>query len=126
MGIFDKLFQGEEPSLPQHWQPLTDVNQLPSILQGSSEKPVAFFKHSIRCGTSSMVKNQLERTYDLEAASVDFYFLDLINYRSISNAIADQLNVRHESPQLILVKDGKAVYHASHHWIDLEAMKAAL
>ncbi|MCH2043835.1 MAG: bacillithiol system redox-active protein YtxJ [Saprospiraceae bacterium] len=92
----------------------------------SFEKPVAIFKHSTRCSISSVAKRRLERSWDLPKEEIDVYYLDLIRYRSISNQIASQFAVKHESPQLILLKDGKVVHHSSHNMIDVDGIKAAL
>lgn len=99
------------------WNDLTDLNQLDEIISFSNEKPVLIFKHSTRCSVSRMALKQFENefnTYD----KVTPYFLDLITYREISNAIADRFRVIHQSPQLILIKEGKAIYDVSHSDID--------
>lgn len=99
------------------WNDLTDLNQLDEIISLSNEKPVLIFKHSTRCSVSRMALKQFENefnTYD----KVTPYFLDLITYREISNAIADRFRVIHQSPQLILIKEGKAIYDVSHSDID--------
>lgn len=99
------------------WNDLTDLNQLDEIISLSNEKPVLIFKHSTRCSVSRMALKQFENefnTYD----KVTPYFLDLITYREVSNAIADRFRVIHQSPQLILIKEGKAIYDVSHSDID--------
>jgi bacillithiol system protein YtxJ len=88
----------------------------------SNEKPVIIFKHSTRCSISRMALKQFEREFDLND-TVDAYFLDLIAHRDISNEIASTFNVYHESPQLILIRNGKAVYDVSHSDIDAGALK---
>lgn len=94
------------------WNTLADENQLNQLLSESGQK-LAIFKHSTRCSTSAMVKSRIERSWKF---SEDFpiYLLDLISNRSVSNAIESRLNVRHESPQLIIVQDGEVLYHESH------------
>jgi bacillithiol system protein YtxJ len=123
MGIFNKIFgssdasETPEPSKLQ-WTALTDMSQLDTIVEESKTKPVAIFKHSTRCGISKMVINQFERSYDLEAHQMKVYYLDLLNYRPISQEIAARFQVWHESPQLIVVKNGITVAHASHSQIN--------
>lgn len=125
MGIFNKLFNSsselrEEKVLP--WQALTELSQLDEIEQLSKGKPQLIFKHSTRCGISRMVMNQFVTVYDLDL-NVDLYYLDLLNYRDISNEIGYKFQVIHESPQLLIIKNGTAVAHASHgaiNEIDLE------
>ena len=73
-----------------------------------------------------MIKWHLESNWDLNPEELDFYYLDLINYRHVSNKIADDFDVIHQSPQLILVKAGKAVYAPSHQSISVQGLKSAL
>jgi len=68
-----------------------------------------------------MAKSRLERSWNL-SDQVDIYYLDLIAFRSVSNKIAELLGVVHESPQLILLKEGNAVYHTSHNDISVEGL----
>lgn len=108
------------------WIALTDIGQLDGIIRDSARMPIAIFKHSTRCSISHMVKRTLERDWTAPASALPVYYLDLIAYRPISNAIAERFDVIHESPQLIVLKDGKAVYHASHSEIDVaDIMRAA-
>jgi bacillithiol system protein YtxJ len=87
----------------------------------SNEKPVAIFKHSTRCSVSRMALKQFENEFN-SSDKVTPYFLDLIEYRAISNEIASRFGVTHQSPQLILVKEGKAIYNVSHSDIDAEEL----
>jgi bacillithiol system protein YtxJ len=100
-----------------NWIQLTDLAQLESISKLSFEKPQVIFKHSTRCSISSMALNRLERS-DAPNNS-DFYFLDLIKYRSISAAIAEQFDVFHESPQILVIKNGECTYDESHQGIQM-------
>lgn len=119
MGIFKKLFSANTASDNEgtssiDWKPLTSMAQLDAIVQLSATKPVAIFKHSTRCGISRMALSRLEKEFDQEGTNVTMFFLDLLSYRDISNEIAHRFKVYHESPQLIVIQNGKAVYHASH------------
>lgn len=117
MGLFDKLFNSSsetEDKRELHWIPLNSINQLDDIKVKSSIKTQIIFKHSTRCGTSRMVLKQFERDYIFSENGMDLYFLDLIAYRDVSNEIASQFNVFHESPQLLVVKNGVVVAHSSH------------
>ena len=71
-----------------------------------------------------MAKNRFERNFDLEDVKV--FYLDLIKYRSISNQLASDFNVHHESPQLMYIKEGLCLYHASHGAIDVDDLKASI
>jgi bacillithiol system protein YtxJ len=101
-----------------NWIPLTSENQLTDIITKSSEKPQVIFKHSTRCATSNMVLNRLERSTSSEA--VDFYFLDLIQFRNISAQIAEKFHVIHESPQVLVVKNGNCTFDESHFAINMD------
>jgi bacillithiol system protein YtxJ len=105
------------------WNALTDLEQLNEIISLSNEKPVVIFKHSTRCSISRMALKQFENEFDL-SAKVTPYFLDLIAHREISNGIASRFGVMHQSPQLLLIKEGKSVYDVSHSDIDAEALKS--
>lgn len=117
MGLINKLFGGsteskEEKMLP--WFPLTEVAQLVAISEKSNTKTQVIFKHSTRCGISRMVMNQFVEAYDLTENDLDLYYLDLLNYREVSNETGYKFQVLHESPQLIVIRNGVVVAHASH------------
>lgn len=117
MGLINKLFGGsteskEEKMLP--WLPLTEVAQLVAISEKSNTKTQVIFKHSTRCGISRMVMNQFVEAYDLTENDLDLYYLDLLNYREVSNETGYKFQVLHESPQLIVIRNGVVVAHASH------------
>ncbi|MFH6770094.1 bacillithiol system redox-active protein YtxJ [Gaetbulibacter aquiaggeris] len=117
MRLFEKLFNSSSEAVDKkelHWIPLNSINQLDDIKDKSSTKTQIIFKHSSRCGTSRMVLKQFEQDYVFSENSMDLYFLDLIAYRDVSNEIASQFNVVHESPQLLVVKNGVVVAHSSH------------
>lgn len=126
MSFLNSIFGSSENTDSQksniNWIPLTNLAQLNDIESISNVKPIVIFKHSTRCSISRMALKQFEREYALDE-TVDAFFLDLIAYRDVSNEIANRFNVYHESPQLILIKDGKAVYDVSHSDIDAEALK---
>ena len=104
-----------------NWNELTDLVQLDEIIAISNEKPVAIFKHSTRCSVSRMALKQFENEFN-SLDKVTPYFLDLIAHRDISNEIANRFGVTHQSPQLILIKNGKAIYNVSHSDIDAEEL----
>ncbi|MEO7263258.1 MAG: bacillithiol system redox-active protein YtxJ [Ferruginibacter sp.] len=100
------------------WLKLEDDSTLEDITEKSKENPQVIFKHSTRCSISSMAKSRLERSTSPQ--NIDFYYLDLIAHRDISSKIADQFNVYHESPQVLVIKDGQCVYDESHSGISME------
>ncbi len=101
-----------------NWIPLEKIDTITaSIIPDSFRKPVVIFKHSTRCGVSRMVLKQFETEYKVDD-KLDLYFLDLLKYREVSNEIAAQFRVEHQSPQVLVIKDGISVYDASHSGID--------
>lgn len=100
------------------WITLRTEAQLEEIRERSTGRPQVIFKHSTRCSASALVKGRLERARKPDA--IDFYFLDLINYRPISNKIAETFFVEHESPQVLLIRNGECVYDESHMGITMD------
>jgi bacillithiol system protein YtxJ len=109
-----------------NWITLETEDQLAEVLKKSNEKTQAIFKHSTRCHISKFVKSNLENEWNISSELLDVYYLDLIAYRSVSNAIENLLKVRHESPQIILIRNGKAIYNESHQSIDASDLKEHL
>jgi bacillithiol system protein YtxJ len=107
-----------------NWIALTEAAQLDTIKQQSLEQPVVIFKHSTRCSISSMAKNRLER--EQAPDTVLFYYLDLIKYRPVSNQVAEDFAVHHESPQVLLIRNGECVYEESHNGISMEEITGQL
>jgi bacillithiol system protein YtxJ len=98
-----------------NWNKLETAETLQEIIKNSDITPVLIFKHSTRCSISSMALSRFERQWNQEKmGNVEPYYLDLIQHRNISNLIAQELNINHESPQVLLVENGKCTYHASH------------
>lgn len=129
MSFLSSLFGDSDQNKPAetkiNWIPLTSLEQLDQIATESKDTQILIFKHSTRCSISKMALKQFEREFDLDT-KVKAYFLDLIAYRDISNEIASRFDVIHQSPQLLLIKDGKCVYHVSHSDIDAEALKSKI
>ena len=110
-----------------NWIPLTKKEQLLIIEEASYQQPVMIFKHSTICSTSALVLDRLERQWQGdEMGELTSYFLDLLKYRSISNQISIDFNLRHESPQLLLIKLGRVTYHDSHFGIDYQKLVSYL
>lgn len=114
--MFGKLFGSnkapkEEKELP--WQNLTTIEQLDEIELSSKGKTQIIFKHSTRCGISRMVLNLFTEAYDLDL-NADLFYLDLLSYRDVSNEVGYKFQVMHQSPQLLVIKNGVVVAHASH------------
>lgn len=96
------------------WKTLSTIADVDSAIESSHQRSVVLFKHSTRCSISSMAWNRIININNDESEFVGFYFLDLIQHRDVSNYISDKLSVNHESPQVIVVKNGEATLDISH------------
>ena len=119
MGFLKSIFGGnkteenkEEKQIP--WIALTAMGQLEEIVQNSSVRPQVIFKHSTTCGVSRMVLNMFKQNYQLSEVQMDFHYLDLHANRNISDEVAIKFQVTHQSPQLLIIKNGRVVVHDSH------------
>ncbi|WP_394971597.1 bacillithiol system redox-active protein YtxJ [uncultured Croceitalea sp.] len=118
MGLFGGLFGGssdgkkEQKVLP--WIPLNSINQLDEIEEKSKTKTQVIFKHSTTCGISRMVLNMFVDSYDILESQMDLYFIDLHAHRDVSNETGIKFQVMHQSPQLLIIKNGVTVFHTSH------------
>lgn len=101
-----------------NWYPLTSEEQLVKIIEASHKKPQVIFKHSTRCSISGAAKARLDKATQPEG--IDFHYLDLLSYRPLSNKIAETFHVHHESPQVLLIKNGECVFDESHLSIFME------
>jgi len=121
MSIFKNLFNSDKPQkepLNQFpWKSLTSESQLDEIAELSKTKSVLIFKHSTRCGISRMVLSRFEESLTDNPEEVVFFYLDLLNYREISDGVAARFQVMHQSPQLLVIKNGVCVTHGSHYEI---------
>jgi bacillithiol system protein YtxJ len=128
MTLFKSIFGAPNADVSKsklNWIALTDINQLEEIRETSFKKPVIIFKHSTRCGTSSMALKQFEREFNLEN-EISTYFLDILEYRAISTEIINRFGIVHQSPQLLLIKDGKCIYNSSHYEIDASLLASKI
>ncbi|ACU02750.1 MULTISPECIES: bacillithiol system redox-active protein YtxJ [Pedobacter] len=100
------------------WKNITNPEQVSEIQQ--QEGYSLIFKHSTRCSVSSMAKRRFEMDWSVIPENTRLYFLDLISYRAISAQIADTFQVQHESPQILVVKNGDCILDASHSDISAE------
>jgi bacillithiol system protein YtxJ len=117
MGFFNTLFGGSsdpESERQLAWIPLNRTSQLDEILERSHTKVQIIFKHSTRCGISNMALRQFQSVFSQNALDADLYYLDLIAFRSISNSVVEKFQVYHQSPQVIIIKNGEVVAHESH------------
>ena len=123
MNLFNSIFGNSDDSQTSRitWEKLRDVSQIDALIEGSKETPAVIFKHSTRCSISRMALRQFENEFAFQD-KVTPYFLDLIAYREVSNGISQRFNVEHQSPQVLLIKNGVSVYDASHERISATAL----
>lgn len=100
-----------------NWTPLNSVTEINTIIELSKNQSVLIFKHSTACGISRMVVKQFESLFNEENKQLKVYYLDLLNFREVSSKISEVFQVRHQSPQLLVIKNGVSVYDESHYEI---------
>ncbi len=116
MSIFKNIFGNNDEvksTSKLNWKQLSNLGQLNEITELSEEKAVVIFKHSTTCSISRMVLRNFENEYNQDN-NLEIYFLDLLKNRDISNEIASKFSVVHQSPQILVIKNGVSVYNASH------------
>ena len=101
-----------------NWTPLESAEQIETIKQQQGFSVI--FKHSTRCSISLMVKRRFELDWNKLPEDLTLYFLDLIKYRDLSNKVASDFQVYHESPQLLMIKDGECILDLSHGHVSVE------
>lgn len=124
MNLSDRIRESE--SIASGWKVLDQTRQLEQLQEESHKKPVVIFKHSTRCGISAHAKFRLESEWSFTPEDLNFYYLDLITYRQVSNQVAETFQVTHQSPQIILLRGGKAIFDTSHHNISVGVLKKAM
>jgi bacillithiol system protein YtxJ len=105
---------------------LSDLDMLEAAIAESRERPVLLFKHSRTCGVSAEALDELRAHLDRDGAGVTYKMVTVQSHRQVSNEVADRLGVRHETPQAILIRDGRPVWKASHFRITADALRLAL
>ncbi len=129
MGLFKDLFGKNEgkpgkAEVKVPWKPLVSVHQLDEIAEKSNAKTQVIFKHSTTCGISRMVLNTFNGSYDIPEGTMDLYYLDLHAFREVSNETGYKFQVTHQSPQLLVIRNGVVVAHESHGGINAIDLKA--
>ncbi len=106
------------------WIPLETAEQIQQIQQNPGYSVI--FKHSTRCSISMMAKRKFELDWTDLPEDISLYFLDLIKYRELSHQVAHDFQVHHESPQLLLIKNGECILDQSHSGISVEEALSVL
>jgi bacillithiol system protein YtxJ len=107
-----------------NWLPLQSTIDLDALLERSFDKAILIFKHSTTCSISKMALNRVER--EAPNSGIEYYLLDLLKHRDVSNAIAEKLKVHHESPQILLIKNADCVFDTSHNGITVDVINEAI
>lgn len=124
MSFFDKIFGGKDdaPEQKSFWKKIESEEDLQKAIESSSDHKIAIFKHSTSCFISKTVLRNFEKEVGNLEARADLYYLDLLAHRPLSNKIASDLGVTHQSPQLIVIENGKAISNASHQSISADQL----
>jgi len=112
-------FKEQDSKSHINWLPLTSIDQIEEIKALSKTESILIFKHSTRCGISRIVIKQFEGLFTEEYQHLKVYYLDLLNYRNVSNEVANFFQVTHESPQLLVIKNTISSYQTSHNEVAL-------
>jgi len=104
----------QKPDINKEWFVLTNKDQLEELINNSFIKPVLIYKHSTRCGLSMVTRKRLEEGWEQIRKKAVLYYLDILAYREISDMIAFRFEVPHESPQILIISEGKVIYNTSH------------
>lgn len=102
------------------------IEEFDRLLAASGERPLLLFKYSATCGTSAQALDELFAHLNERPADVTYAIVTVQTHRDVSNAIARTLGVRHETPQLLLIRDGDVVWSASHYRVTADAVESAL
>lgn len=108
------------------WKEIDDITDLDTIEQNSYTQPQLIFKHSTRCGISVMALERLNRNWKFTESEIVPHYLDLLQYRDISNKIAEKWQITHQSPQILIIKNGECIHDASHSEISVSDIENAL
>ncbi|HEX5731319.1 MAG TPA: bacillithiol system redox-active protein YtxJ [Blastocatellia bacterium] len=105
---------------------IRQIKELEKALADSSRRPVLLFKHSLTCPISLRAYNELISYLEKADPEVSYNLITVQSARPISNEIASRLGVRHETPQAILVRDGRQIWNASHFAITSSSLRQAI
>ena len=118
MGLFNTIFGSkvnEENKIKVNWIPFNSLEQIKTIKELSKSETILIFKHSTRCGISSMVIKRFEKLFNESIKNIKVYYLDLLNFRDISDEVGNSFQVIHQSPQLLVIRNESSVLNVSHY-----------
>ena len=105
---------------------LQGLDELDRLLAASDNRPLLLFKHSHTCGVSAEALDELMTHLDGEPADVEYAMETVQTHREVSKAVAKRLGIRHETPQALLIRDGRVVWSASHFRVTANAVVDAI
>lgn len=128
MSFLANLFKTitSKAEIRQMWNRISDIDEIQIILERSAMHPQLIYKHSPSCSVSFLAKQELDSKVQELSELADFHIINVIQGRAISNAVAQEFGVRHESPQVLLLKDGEIIWKGSHWQIKGEKLLSAL
>ncbi len=126
MGFLNRFFDNTQSSKDAYWDEVLSVEHIDEIFESSSNQQIVIYKHSNQCGTSFFAKKNIEIIDKSDFENAGFYIIDVIRQRPLSNYLAEKVGVRHESPQLIILKDKIVTWHGSHHQVSSNNLLSAL
>ena len=118
MGLFNTIFGSkvnEENKIKVNWIPFNSLEQIKTIKELSKSETILIFKHSTRCGISSMVIKRFEKLFNESIKNIKVYYLDLLKFRDISDEVGNSFQVIHQSPQLLVIRNESSVLNVSHY-----------
>ena len=118
--------EGEQNKNPFGWKDISKEQELSDIMKASRQKVQVIYKHSSRCATSYFALKNIESISPVGQEQADFFMVDVIGQRPLSMYIADALGIRHESPQLFVIKHEEVIWHGSHHQVQAETLDGLL
>ena len=122
MGLFDRILGSkvkEKKETNVSWISLNSLEQIKTIKEQSKSETIFVFKHSTRCGISTMVIKRFENLFNSSMNNIKVYYLDLLNFRAISDEVGYSFQVQHQSPQLLIIRNQVAVLNVSHYDLSL-------
>lgn len=126
MGFLDKILGSTKEKEEELWFQISTTQDADGVIKASNQKTQVILKHSGSCGISFFAKKGLDSIPNEELESVDMYIVDVIHDRNLAYYLADRFSVRHESPQILIIKNEKVIWHGSHNAVNPENLFQAL
>jgi len=102
------------------------IEDLDRLLDQTAERPLLLFKHSLTCGTSAEALDELIDHLNEDKLDARYAIVTVQSHRELSNAVSARLGIRHETPQVLLIRDGRVIWSASHFRVTAAAVQSAI